>query len=615
MGEFNYRIRHFVSQSDFVLAIAIFLLLILLLMPLPTFLLDILLSLNIVLSVIALLLTLYVENALEFNSFPSFLLFLTLYRLGLNIASTRMILTQADAGDIIRTFGEFVTSGNLAVGIILFLLLTIINFVVVTKGSGRIAEVAARFILEALPGKQLAIDGELSSGLITQEEAKKEREKISKEADFYGAMDGASKFVRGDAIAGLFIIAVNIVGGLFVGFFMQGLPLNSCITTFTCLTVGDGLVSQIPALLVSIGSGIMVTRASSGSLGEALTKQLFNHPKVLSLAAITILLLSFVPGMPILVMIPIGGLLLFCAYHQFKHQEKDITHEKKSSPRSLFVHPIEVELGYHSVVHADSLYQSLHNIRKHVEEHLGIRIPQIEISDNADINPRGFTIRIKGVKVASGIDVDPIAICKSLTKLIEKHSHELITRQDLAHMIQEVKRYDSAVVDELIEKKLSLGQLLNILQNLLKEGVPIRDFITILEVLADNAKGESSDLDLLTEKVRLRLSYSISEEFFGKTHMAHAILIDPKVEQTLNVSQGKIRPTTVENLIQTILQFTQDVDKQGVAPIILTDVSVRRRVKKLVEKRLPDMNVLSYQEVGNDVEVIRIGVVPQEVLI
>lgn len=615
MGGFLARLRHAFGHADAVLACGVIGLVLLLVIPLPPFLLDALLCLSIVFSVMALLLTIYVENALEFSSFPSLLLFLTLYRLGLNIASTRMILTHGEGGDIIRTFGSFVTHGNLTVGIILFALLTIINFIVVTKGSGRIAEVAARFTLEALPGKQLAIDGELSSGLISQEAAKKEREKVSQEADFYGAMDGASKFVRGDAIAGLVITFVNIVGGLIVGLTLQGLSWETCLTTFTRLTVGDGLVSQIPALLISVAAGIMVTRASSGSLGKALTTQVFHHPKVLFIVGVTVLVLGFVPGMPFLVMLPISAVFLFSGYVQLKDKGKKEESVERPSTLSLFVHPIEVELGYQAVLLADPLLQRLTGIRKCVASHLGVRVPQVHITDNAELSGTAWRIRIKGITTASGRGAELPQLVAKLTEVIEMHAHELLTRQDVAQMIQDVKRVDSAVVEELIGKKMSVGQVLKVLQALLVEGVPVRDFVTILEILADHAKGDESDLEALTEAVRRGLSRGISEEFFGKTGIAHVIMIDPKVEQILDVSKGKIRPAMVDKLARSLLQMTQEANKRGVKPVVVTHAEARAKLKRLIEKQFPELPVLSYKEVTHDVEFREIGTVSNEVLI
>lgn len=608
MGEFWKRISRSLGHADAVMAVGVIGLVMLLIIPLPPFLLDALLCLSIVFSVMALLLTLYVENALEFSAFPSLLLFLTLYRLGLNVASTRMILTRGEGGDIINTFGNFVTHGNVAVGVILFGLLTLINFVVVTKGAGRIAEVAARFTLEALPGKQAAIDGELSAGLIAQGEAKEERERVGQEAEFYGAMDGASKFVRGDAIAGLVITFVNVVGGLAIGLTMKNMGWQSCFETFTRLTVGDGLVSQIPALLLSVAAGIMMTRASKGSVGKALTKQVFHHPKVLLIAGSSVCVLGLVPGMPFFMMSAIGAAFLGGAYVQMK-QKPEKREEKEAS---LFVHPVEVELGYEAVSLAEPLMSRLPEVRKKVAAHLGVRVPQVEIRDSGELPGTGWQIKVKGRRVATGRDGDLRGLERELVAAIEGHAYELLTRQDVAQMLQEVKRVDGAVVEELMDKRLSVGQLTRVLQNLLKEGVPIRDFVTILECLADQ---ETSDIRLLSESVRSALGRGICEAVFGGARRAHAILIDPKVEQMLGVAKGKVRPAMVDKLARSLIALSEEAERQGVKPVVVTETGARAELKRLIEKQLPKLPVLSYTEVEGDIELETLGTVSNDVMI
>jgi flagellar biosynthesis protein FlhA len=614
-GEWESRFRVMSRHTDAVLAIGVIGLVLLLIIPLPPLCLDALLSISIVLSVMVLLLTLYVENALEFSAFPSVLLFLTLFRLGLNIASTRMILTQAEAGDIIRTFGEFVIQGNEVVGLILFILLTIINFIVVTKGAGRIAEVAARFTLEALPGKQMAIDSELSSGLISHSQAKEERKKLRHETDFYGAMDGASKFVKGDAVAGLIITGVNIAGGLMTGIVMKGLNLQQCWTTMTRLTIGDGLVTQIPALLVSIGAAMMVTRASSGSLGKMVPQQIFHQPKVLLITGTLLLLISFIPGMPLFLMLPLSALLFLGGFFQLKTQVKrqEVPEEKQGI--SFLVAPLEVQLGYQVVLYAQPLQDRLKEIREQILSHLGIHVCSVHISDQVDLPPTGWAILVKGVKVASGRDAELHLLVQRLIEVIESHAHELINRQDVAQMLQAAKSYDNAVVDELYPKKLCLGQILKVLQHLLKERIPIRDFVTILEILADHAVGEKSDVDALTEEVRQGLAGKISEEFFGKTRQGHVITIDPKVEQMLTASKGGLRPKAIDQLAQKLLQLHEKGKRKGVKAVVLTTASNRVQLKRLIEKRLPELPVLSYKEVAPDVELTSLGEVSNEVLI
>ena len=624
--KFKTKIR---GHTDAVLAVSVIGLILLLIIPLPPFLLDILLSFSIVMSVMTLLLTLYIENALEFNAFPSLLLFLTLFRLGLNIASTRMILTEAEGGDIIRTFGSFVTQGNTIVGLILFLLLTIINFVVVTKGAGRIAEVSARFTLEALPGKQMAIEADLSSGSISQKEAKKERGRVNAEAEFYGAMDGASKFVRGDAIVGLIITAVNIVGGLLIGVMVRGLSVEQCWTTFTRLTVGDGLVSQIPALLISVGAGIIVTRASSGSVGQTIPKQIFNNPKVLKISAIVLALLSLVPGMPTIIMLSIASVLYVYAVVLTKERNREKTPQvreenEESVEKALLIHPVEIQLGVQLLTLAEELQEKTAEIRRSVAAKLGVITPSIYICDNLTIRPKNYVIKIKGITTATGKGTDLPALVAHLTQVIENKAHLLLNRQDVASMIESAKKVDSAVVDELIPHKLNLGHILKVLQNLLKERLPIRDFVSILEALADHAtQGKSPDPDLLTEKVRQRLSHAISEHLFQDQKKIYAITLDPKVEQMVQAAVQKgeygttvaLRPKTSEKIIREILRLIAKAGGRGVSPIILTRATTRQHLRQLLERQIPELPVLSFNEVVSDIEVHSIGTISSDVLI
>lgn len=585
------------GHSDALLAIGVLSIILLLIVPLPPLLLDLLLCLNIVFSVMVLLLTLYVENALEFSSFPSLLLFLTLYRLGLNISSTRMILTKGEGGDIIQTFGSFVTENNTLVGLILFALLIVINFIVITKGAGRVAEVAARFTLEALPGKQVAIDSEQQMGLLEPEEAQKKREKISKEAQFYGAMDGASKFVRGDAIAAIVITLVNIVGGFIVGFFVKHYSWQECWRTFTCLTVGDGLVSQIPALLVSIGSGVIVTRASSECLGQSLTKQMFNHPKVLLFSGILVLLLSLVPGMPLLVMIPIGGTLLL--YAIFLLRNHNVLEQKVSSL-------IEIKLGVNLLSLANELHAALPSIRKNIQKKVGIHIGKITIIDSVEISPNSYSLYLRGTKIHQGRKGKLEEILSQLEQAFEIHAFELITRQDVATLIEEVRRRDAAVVQDL---KITHGQVFTVVQKLLRERIPITDFVSILELVASHATSPF-DVEITVEKVRSGLVHAITEKFFGEKRLAHVVTIDPKVEKMLDVSTT-LRPRTMDQIAQTIEKLIQEHQDA----VVLTASYSRRSLRQIMEKRLPHLPILSYSEVDTDVELRSIGSVAKEVLL
>ncbi|MFZ0565101.1 MAG: flagellar biosynthesis protein FlhA [Chlamydiales bacterium] len=598
------RLRNISRHTDAVLAVAIIGLILLLIVPLPPFLIDTLICFSIVFSLMTLLLTLYIEKALEFSAFPALLLFLTLYRLGINIASTRMILTRGDAGDIIRTFGDFVIQGNTLVGLILFVLLTTINFIVITKGAGRIAEVTARFTLEAMPGKQLAIDGELTSGLINQEEAKLAREKVSEESDFHGAMDGAAKFVKGDAIASIVITAVNIFGGLLIGMTVKELSWSECWTTFIRLTVGDGIVSQLPALFVSVGAGIMVTRVSKGSVGSAITRQIFHQPKVFLITAITLFILCAIPGMPILVILPIASGLLI--YSILKFREK----------KTLIASPLEVQLGSKNASLIKSLHQQLESIRHQIGNHLGIRIPSASIAAHSEIPPNGWAIKVKGIEVASGQETHLEKLANQLKEEIESHAYAWINRQDIARIIQEVKNYDAAVIEELVPKKLSAGQILKVFQNLLKEGLPIRDSVTLFERLADHVEESGSiDLEQLTEEVRKGISHGISEIFFGKSRIAHVITLDPKVEQMIAVGRGRLSPKAMDKITKGLIKLTEQASKGRLKPVVVASSSSRLYLKQMIEKHLPRLPVLSYNEVSPRIELKAIGTLTDEVLI
>lgn len=612
--------RHF----DSLFAFGCVLVVLLLVIPIPPLLLDVLLSFSLVLGVMTLLLTLYIKTSDEFNSFPSLLLFLTLFRLGLNIASARMILTDGEAGQIIATFGSFVGAGNLGVGLIIFGLVTIVNFIVITKGSGRVAEVAARFTLEALPGKQLAIDGELTSGLITQAAAKEARAQISREAEFYGAMDGASKFVRGDAIAQIAIVLVNLFGGFAIGMISKGMNFSEALSIYTQLTIGDGLVSQIPALLVSVGSGIIVTRASNESLGKTIPKQLFCHPKVLNLSGILLLVLGLVPGMPLMIMALVAAGLFFLG-KKFTKDEREaspvVERVEKKVEEALFVPPIAVELGGALLSYATPLFEKTSEIRQVLAEKLGILIPSVHVVDNLNLPDATYHIKIKGVSVANGHKDHFDVILRHLIKTLEEHSALLLTRQDVAKMCETAKIYDSAVVEELIPRKLTLGQMLKVFQNLLREKVSIRDTVTILEVLADNLlPGETVDTDFLTEQVRLSLSRGIVEHIKGEGHQLYAITLDPKVEQMISASVTKVgnaslphlRPQTIEKIAGQIEGFLKE--KQFKA-VLLTSAASRRPLHHLLQKHLPDLSILSYQEISADVQIESAGSITTDVLI
>lgn len=672
-----------------------------LLVPLTPGLLDLLLSISIVMAILTLLLTLYTEDALSFSSFPSLLLFVTVFRLALNIASTRMILADGHAGRIIQTFGAFVTEGNQVVGIVIFTLVTIVNFVVITKGSGRVAEVAARFTLDALPGKQSAIDSDLNSGLINEQEARARREKVAAEADFYGAMDGASKFVRGDAIAGIIITLVNIIGGFTIGMLMKGLSATESATTYTVLTIGDGLVTQIPALLVSVGAGILITRASAKqNLSKTLQTQLFNHPQALMLTAGILALLGLIPGMPLRVMLPLSLVLGIYAYKLPKKGPSSAAPELPSPLKKedefnklLQIESFEIELGLGLLLLVDArqggdLLERINKLRKQVAAELGLVIPPVQIRDSAALGSDLYIIKIRGIEVAkgaifisssqgstergksgskrSGLNEEGMAkamrdeedrsgeaaagrtpdefmkvapkgaihltqkatiadalslLTNHLNKIVHSHAHELLNRQEVQRLLEQAKPQANALIEELIPKKLSMGHLLKILQNLLQEGISIRDLPTILETLADYSDG-GQDLEVLTEHVRSALSRNISKQYAGVDQRLHAITFDPRVEQLLNESIEKnkygtrlvLRSSMQEKIFREIHLGAERAAERGVQPVLLTVPSIRPCLKRLIDRSFPHLPVLSINEVVSEVEIEPLHAIPNDVL-
>ncbi len=695
MGTIAERMKQLARYGDMLLAFGAVGIVLLLVIPLPPIMLDMLISLSLVMGVTTLLITLYTEDSLEFNSFPSLLLFLTIFRLGINIASTRMILSEARAGDIIRTFGEFVTGGNQIVGLIIFILLTVINFVVITKGSGRVAEVAARFTLDAMPGKQMSIDADLNAGIIEEEEARRRRERITAEADFYGSMDGASKFVRGDAIAGIVITVVNIIGGFAIGMAMKGMGWREAVDTYMTLSVGDGLVSQVPALLISVGSGIIVTRASSAdeSLGQTLGRQMFNNPKILAITGGVICMMALVPGMPGTVMIPMGAALMIYAYVMFQTSgDVDVSlddplaapTEAGEAPKGdadevekvLFVDPMEVELGYGLIPLVDQsqggdLLSRITVIRRQIASELGIVVPPIRIRDNMALEPEQYAIKIKGIEVAVGslyldsfLAMNPGGVTKTvpgietiepafnlpatwisaaqkeaaemygytvvdtlsvlathLTEVIHLHADELVNRQEAQRLVDNAKQFASAVIEELIPEQLTVGQILKVLQNLLRERVPVRDIVTVLEVLADHSI-QTKETDVLTEYVRQGLSRTICRQYAGDSHVLHAVTLDPKVEQMLIESVQKsdfgtrivVRPQTTQKTIDQIQLSLDRGAEEGVAPVILTSPAIRPYFRQMIDRSFPRVPVMSLNEIAPDIELQSLGVVGPEVL-
>jgi flagellar biosynthesis protein FlhA len=652
-------------------------------LPVPAFILDVLLAVNIIISAIILLNTVYLKEPLELSIFPSLVVVTTVYRLSLNVTSSKLILGKGEAGQVIEGFGRFVGQDNLVVGFIMFLIIMVVNFLVITKGSERVAEVAARFTLDAMPGKQMAIDADLNSGLISEKEAKDRRLKIQREADFYGAMDGASKFVKNDAIAGIVITILNIVGGLIIGLVMRGEELSVALENYTILTIGDGLVSQIPALMVSAATSFIVTRAASDSnISNDMLKQVFTNYRVMIIAAVLSFILSF-----FLVRIPfllLAAILGFIGY-TLKNQEKDV--EKKEEERLeqseveeirkpenvvslLHVDPIELEFGYAIIPLADvnqggDLLDRVVMIRRQLALELGMIVPIIRLRDNIQLNPNDYTIKIKGVEISHGeivpdhylamnpglveeeIDgiettepafglpaiwikeeqrdkaemsgytvVDPPSVIAThLTEVVKKHANELLGRQEVQTLIDNIKESHPAVVDELMPKIMTIGEVQKILGNLLKEGVSIRDMVTILETLADHAP-VTHDPDILTEYVRQALGRSISKKIFVN-EKTNVITIDSELEQLIMDSVQKtetgsyinIKPDVINNIVKSISIHIKKLTELGKQPIILTSPIVRLYLKKITEEVLPELVILSYNEVDRNIEVESVGMV------
>lgn len=670
--------------GDIVVALGIIAIVIIIIIPISNTLLDILLGINIALSLLILLISIYAEDSLKISIFPSLLLIATLYRLALNISTTRGILTRGDAGTVVNTFGNFVIGDSIVVGFIIFLIIEIIQFIVITKGSERVAEVSARFTLDAMPGKQMAIDADLNAGLITEQEALKRRKDVQRNADFYGAMDGASKFVKGDAIAGLIITAINIIGGILTGV-MAGLSISEALDKYVRLTVGDGLVSQIPALLISTATGFVVTRAASESnLGKDFIDQIFkNYPKLLYVVGGVISLMGIFTPLPGFKFLLLGMFLLALGYLMSKGtvQEEDEPVEDTSQaeelrrPESVYellkVDDIELEFGYGLIPLADvdqggDLLDRIVMIRRQVAMELGLVVPTVRLRDNIQLNPNEYIIKIKGVKVAKGevyfdhylamdpgtaegelegIDtvepafglpakwitdkerekaeiygytvVDPPSVIAThLTEIIKEKAYELIGRQEVKSLVDNVKEEYPAVVEELIPKILSLGEIQKVLSNLLKEQISIRNIVTILETLADYGK-ITHDTDLLTEYVRQNLSGYITNKYVEDNKQLKVITLDSLVEETIMNSINKtetgsylsLEPSVAQKILNNTLKTVQKLTNIGAQPIVLTAPIVRLYFKRLTEQLTRDLIVLSYNEIDPSVEVKSVGMV------
>lgn len=670
--------------GDILVALAIIGIILIIIIPIPTGFLDFLLSLNISLSLLILLLSMYAEDALQITIFPSLLLLTTLFRLALNISTTRGILLEANAGMVIEAFGNFVIGGNYVVGFIIFFIIVIINFLVITKGAERVSEVAARFTLDAMPGKQMAIDADLNTGLITEEEAKKRRKDVQKYADFYGAMDGASKFVKGDAIAGIIITIINIGAGFLIGIIGKGMPLNQALQKYTLLTVGDGLVGQIPALLISTATGLIVTRAASESnLGQDLIKQLFgNNPIILYIIGGVMISLGVFTPLPKVANILIGVIFIVSGLRSKKSikmesiepEEETSEAEELRRPENVLsllkVDDIELEFGYGLIPLADisqggDLLDRIVMIRRQIAMELGLVVPIVRLRDNIQLNPNEYIIKIKGIKISKGevyfdhylamdsgmgegsiegIDtvepafglpakwitekerekaeifgftvVDPPSVIAThLTEVIKERAYELIGRQDVKTLIENVREEYPAVVDEVVPKVLSLGEVQKVLSNLLREQISIRDMVTILETLADYG-GITSDTDLLTEYVRQKMSGYITNKYVEDNNLS-VVTLDNSVEELIMNSISKtetgsylsIDPNKAQTILNNTFKTMKNLTSIGEQPIVLTAPIVRLYFKKLTEQMTRDVIVISYNEIESSVEVQSVGVV------
>jgi flagellar biosynthesis protein FlhA len=675
-----------VKKSDLGVMAAIIWIIVMMVIPMSRPVLDVLLIVNIFVSLTILLVAMGTKEPLDFSVFPSILLMTTLYRLSLNISTTRLILGQANAGAVIETFGSFVIGDNPVVGFIVFLIIVIVQFIVITRGAERVAEVAARFTLDAMPGKQIAIDADLNAGLIDEAQARKRRHDIEREADFYGAMDGASKFVKGDAIASMLIVAVNIVGGFIIGMVMHHMSFSQALHTYTLLSVGDGLVSQIPALLLSTATGLMVTRAASESnLGSDVIGQIFQYPRTLYLVGGAIFFLGLFTPIGILPVLPVSIIAFVTGWRVQVNANRLVQRDKEQALRTrkedtkrpenalslIHVEPIEFEFGYALVPLVDAkqggdMLDRVVMIRRQLALELGLVIPVIRLRDNIQLKPTEYVIKMRGIDVAGGeilighwlaispghddpsvigvptkeptfglpalwvtgdmktqaemvgyTVVDPPSVLAThLTEVLRKHAHELLSRQETKALLDHVKSTAPAVVDDVLNGNLSLGQVQRVLANLLKERVSIRDLVTILETLGDYGK-VTKDIDVLTEHVRRALGRQISHQFRNPgqplTVLTFAPMVEERVQESLvHQDDGAfvgMEPTIAQQIYRRLKDESSRLSGQGKTPVLLVHPHLRLAVYRWLTRYLPDLVVLSYNELDPTVEVESGGVV------
>ena len=675
-----------IKKTDLFMGLYILSAVIFFIISVPSWLLDILLAFNMGIALVILFKSLYAKEVLDMASYPTMLLFTTIFRISLNVSSTKLILKNGDAGKVVDTFGKFVGGGNLVIGIIIFIILIIVQFVVINKGTERVSEVTARFKLDAMAGKQMAIDSDLNTGAITDKEAAERRKKLQQENSFFGSMDGATKFVKGDATAGLIITGINLVGGIVMGMMYGGLSINDALSKYTILTIGDGLCSSIPSLLISLATGILVTKASSdGELGDEMVGQLFSMDRVLLMVGGAMVFLGIMTPLPIYIFVPFGVALIVygrrlktktgeAAIEESVEAEENEAQEirKPENVVSLLnVDPIELEFGYGIIPLADvnqggDLLDRVVMIRRQVALELGAVVPIIRLRDNIQLNPNQYVIKIKGIQVSEGeilfdhymamnpgyveeeitgiptfepsfhlpaiwitegqreraeslgyTVVDPPSIIAThLTEVIRQHIAELLTRQDVQNLINNIKDSNTALIDELVPKLMGIGEIQKVLQNLLSEGISIRDLVTIFETLADHAT-VTRDTDILTEYVRQSLKRAISSKYFPPNEVTNVITLDPAIEQEImssvkNTEQGSylsLDPERTKKIMASLGEELKKLEEMGKNPIVITSPIVRLYFKKLAVDYYKDIIVISYNEVESNIELQSVGMV------
>ncbi len=684
-------VRKLMKHTDLIAALAVVVVVTMLIVPLPSMILDLFITINISAALAVVVATMYLQKPLEFSAFPSLLLLTTMFRLAINVSVTRLILTKGDAGSVVRDFGQFVVGGDVVIGLVIFLILVVIQFVVVTNGAGRVAEVAARFTLDAMPGKQMAIDADLNAGLITDTEARHRRGEIAREADFYGAMDGASKFVKGDAMAALIITGINLIGGIVVGVVQHHVGFGQATHTYSMLTVGDGLAAQIPALLISVATGILVTRsASEKDLGTDLANQILRQKKAPLVAGCVVCAFALVPGLPKLPFLFIGGIMVAIGWSVRNGMPDDLAAaaaaaalpapteaDKPAAPREevlkeLSIDPLELGIGFGLVPLVDrrtggSLVRRVSMIRRQIASELGMVIPPVRIHDEVDLDSHEYVVKVRGTVVARGsimaghhLAMDPgdavgtlpgipttepafglpaiwipevqhaeaealgytvvdgeSVIVTHLTETIRNHAAQLLTRQDVRQLLDQLKEINEAVVTEVVPDVLSLGEIQRVLQSLLSEGVSIRDLGAIVESVGDKAR-ITRDPSLLAEYARQALGRAITAPHLDPLQKLRVITLDPTVEQELatsitQTSDGEylaMEPIRAQAVLTAVKsQSDQASARGGMRPVLLCSARVRRHVRRLVEASVPHLPVCSYNEVAPGISVETIGVV------